>query len=466
MSSGSFPRILIAAPFSNSGKTTLTLAIIAALKRLGEQVKAYKCGPDYIDTAYHSFVSGSPAQNLDSYLNAPQAITSLLMQESSQEKIAVIEGVMGLFDGLGTTERASSAEIAKLTQTPVILVIPAHGMSRSVLALIEGFKNFDPELNLAGIIFSDIKSESHLRLLESLVAELKGLEYLGYLKHDEKLKLPSRQLGLTQVQEIEDIEEKLDYLALKAEESLDIQKIITLSKGAPKLEYKSLSESLAPYKSACRVKIGIIKDAAFNFYYNSSLRTLSFLGADLVECSFLEDSKLPEDISALYIGGGFPEEFAARLEKNESMRSSVKDAASSGMPIYAECGGYLYLCKSLTNKAGVSFELAAVFDSLSARLQDKKSPHFGYVSFEALDDTFLFKAGEIYRAHEFHHAQITGEKEVFAFSKLSNHLSWKTGACYKNTVASFAHIDFYAYPKLAQRFIQKACEYQDERSNH
>lgn len=449
------PRVLLAAPFSNAGKTSVCMSLISALIKQSYTIQAYKCGPDYIDIKFHEYVSKRSAANLDTYLSSEENIKELLAKDSQTCDIAVIEGVMGLFDGLGSSIKHSSAEIAKLTQTPVILVIPAMGMAASSRALIKGFQEFDSELNVAGVIFSGVKSESHAELLKEVMYDVRKIKYLGYFPYSEKFVLPSRQLGLVPQSELMHFDETLEDMTEAFLSHINMSALLKIAKSAPTLSYETKVDA-TQQKADASVKIGIANDEAFNFYYRSSLGALKEAGAELVDVSLLHDSELSKDLDGLYIGGGYPEEFTAEISQNKSLNKTLFQAAKLGMPIYAECGGYLYLCDSLYDCDGKKHKMAGIFRDQEAYMKAKKSDHFGYVEISIEEPNFLFKQYENYRAHEFHHAEIKNEANIFQVKKPGNNKQWRGGASFSNVLGSFAHIDFSTYPHLAQNFVH-AC---------
>lgn len=462
-----FARICFAGPFSGSGKTTVTLAAIAALTRRGYAVQPYKVGPDYIDTAYQAYAAGRPAGNLDSFLSGKAALTCSLLADKDGADLAVIEGCMGLFDGVGNTSQASTAEVAKLTDTPVVLVIPAKGYAASAAALVLGYRTFDPALNLVGFIVSGPSTKRHADLIAQAVLERNPIAYLGYLPQNEEFSLPSRQLGLVPHAEIEGKERLVKALATQAEQTVDLDALVSLAHTAPPLAQPA-PQAAPPAPQAApptpRPVIAIAQDEAFCFYYRSSLQELERAGATLVPFSPLNDTALPNHTSGIYLGGGYPEVFAQRLQQNEAMRSLIARASRQGMPLYAECGGYLYLLSSLSDKDGASFEMCNVFEGHAA-LGTRLNARFGYVLATATRDTFLFAKGQTVHAHEFHHSAIEGEGTLFSVKKASSDKTWFTGECIRNTVATYAHIDFGANSACARAFVAAAREFAQGRSH-
>ncbi|MDO5043896.1 MAG: cobyrinate a,c-diamide synthase [Coriobacteriia bacterium] len=454
-----FPRVMFAAPFSNAGKTTVTLSVLAALVARGNTVQAYKCGPDYIDTSFHEYATGHAAANLDTFLTPAVQIPAVLADDARENELAVLEGAMGLFDGLGSTSEHSSAEIAALTKTPVILVIPAKGIAASSLPIIEGFANFDERVEIKGVIFSDVASESYAKLLKEVMLDAGKIKYLGYMKHDESITIPSRHLGLVPHCELEGFATTLQVMQKSAEETLDIEGILDIAKGAPELEYEENQNKVKPLDPSQRPPvIGIVRDQAFNFYYRSSLQALIDAGAILHEFSLLEEDELPADLDGLYIGGGYPEMFADLIDENRSMADSMYMAMRMGLPTYAEAGGFMYLQQSIVDEKGDTYEATGIYYG-QVHMDVRKADHFGYVEMAVPEPNFLFKPGVTYRAHEFHHAIIYGEGTNFRFKKASTKQKWKGGGHRGNMIGSFAHLDFSAYPHLAENFVKAASQY-------
>lgn len=483
MESRAYKRVCVAGPFSGSGKTTVTLALISALVQQGVRVQPYKVGPDYVDTAYQSYAARRSAGNLDSFMMDPRALLTALVADAATSDIAVLEGCMGLFDGLGSSSVASTAEVAKLTKTSVILVIPAQGYAASAGALAQGYANFDPELLLVGFVVSKPSSKRHAALIAEAVTANTNLEYLGYLPKDPEFELPSRQLGLVPFNEIATIDAYLEKLAAQAAETLNLTRILELAAQAPALDVPAPADSeqedavraqdaaflsadarATDARDANAPTIAIAKDDAFSFYYRSSLQALTAAGAHLIEFSPLSNKSVPRKADALYLGGGYPEEFAKQLSRNVVFQDSLKRCIEAGMPVYAECGGYLYLMKALTTSDGQTYALCHIFEG-HARMDAKKSPRFGYVYATAMQDTFLFKEGEQLKAHEFHHSKVEEEGKIFAIKKASSDKTWFTGDCYKQTVGTYAHIDFGSHPLAAKRFVAAAAEYK-KRKEH
>ena len=393
MSARNIPRIVVAAPMSGSGKTTVVTGLLAALRAQGIKAQSYKIGPDYIDPGYHSLASGRPAHNLDTWLVSKERLADIFMSTMADADVAVIEGVMGLYDG-GKNGVSSTAEIAKLLKAPVLLVVNAKSMGESAAALVLGFKQYDPEVNIAGAILNRLGSDTHRTMIEEALEKL-DIPVFGAIKRNDAMTMPERHLGLVPVEENERERETVEEIGRVIGASVDLERIVSLAKSAPPLEAgRDFSEAAEP-----KVRIAVARDEAFSFYYPESLAVLRQKGADVVFFSPLKDDRLPE-ADGLILGGGFPEMFAKELYENESMRASIKAAAESGMPIYAECGGFMYLMRRMTDFEGNAFPMLGVIPG--EVMMNRKLQTVGYVSAEMMTDTVLGPKGTTLRGHEFH----------------------------------------------------------------
>lgn len=389
-------KILIAAASSGTGKTTVTLGIMHALKKRGLRVQPFKVGPDYIDTNYHQAITGVASINLDSFLIDDDAMLAALFEKHGQSAdISVIEGVMGLFDGLGIDrDNSSTSFIAKCTKTPVILVVDGKAISTSAAAIVDGFNRFDPELTIAGVIINRVASENHFSLIKGAIERYTDVPVLGYLPKNVAVALPERHLGLVPQEEMTELEVKWELLGDLIAEHVDLDRLLAISKTGAKLTVHP-PEIQVPDFSGMRVAYAL--DAAFHFYYQDNLDFIRSTGATLIPFSPLEEREVP-DADFIYIGGGFPEVFAERLAKNKSMRESILAAHEQGKPIYAECGGLMYLGSSLEMEAE-SYEMVGVFDGVSKMTTGLRK--FGYCIAEPLEDTLLGKKGQLFAVMNF-----------------------------------------------------------------
>ncbi len=341
-------RLLISAAHKSSGKTTLSVGLCAALTRRGLRVQPFKKGPDYIDPMWLALASRQPCYNLDFFLSSPQEIRGDFTARASGAGIALVEGNKGLYDGLDLDGSNSNAALAKLLGTPVILVIDARGMTRGVAPLILGYQAFDRDIRIAGVILNQLGGARHERKLRAVIEHYTDVPVIGAVHHNDELSIVERHLGLVPSNEASAAREKIEAIATAVENQVDLQRLIDISASAPPLDAAPASiHSTAEKKPGKPVRIGVARDAAFAFYYPSDLEALQGHGAELVFFNTLRDEKLP-DVDALFIGGGFPETQMAALEANHAMRRQIRAAIEDGMPVYAECGGLMYLSRTLT----------------------------------------------------------------------------------------------------------------------
>jgi len=444
-----FPRIIIAATQSGSGKTTITVGLIAALKNRGLNVQSYKVGPDYIDTGWHSLAGEKISHNLDSWLVGEEKLKEIFVETSSGADVSIVEGVMGLYDG-GRGGVSSTAEISKLLNAPVVLVIDAKSIGTSAAAIALGFRDFDKEINFAGVILNRLGSDSHKKIIVDALNEL-GIKVFGAIKRNDEFFLPERHLGLVPTTE-NNSGDVIKKICAAVEEQVDVDALIALAKNSAPLKNFPNHQPLITN----HLKIAVAKDEAFNFYYGAGLKELERLGAEIIFFSPLNDEHLPEKICGLIIGGGFPEMFAARLEQNKNLRAKIFRAAQDGLPIFAECGGFMYLMNRLIDFDGKIFEMCGVIDG--AATMTEKLQTVGYVEAEILRDCLIGSAGEKIHAHEFHFstAEISDEK-IFKCRRMRTGAEYFAGAAKKNLVASYLHIHFAGSTSAAKNFIQ-ACK--------
>lgn len=435
-------KIMLAGISSGSGKTTVICALLQYLVNNGINVTSFKCGPDYIDTMFHKEVIGTPSYNLDSFFMDDRTVNYLFEKNSGD--IAVIEGVMGFYDGMNYTEKASSYDISEITNTPVILVVNARGMGNSAGALIKGFMDYRKN-NIKGVIFNCVSSPVYERLRK--ICEEIGIKPLGYLPFCEKAKIESRHLGLVTATEINDLKEKLMVLADTAAQTLDINGILEMAAVSEKTTY---IKNVHPVN---HIRIAVARDKAFCFYYEDNLQLLRELGAEIVEFSPMSDDALPENIDGLILGGGYPEIYAEKLSQNISMKESIKNAVTSGLPCIAECGGFMYLHDGMCDVTGRYYDMVGIINGRCAHTE--RLQRFGYIEIEAQSDNIFCKKGEKIRAHEFHYYDSENNGDDFVARK--NGSEWGCAHTSENLFAGFPHIHFYANRKFAESFIEH-CE--------
>lgn len=466
------PRIVIGAVSSGCGKTTITAGLLAALRQQNIRVQSYKIGPDYIDPGYHRLASGRAAHNVDTWLLPRETMINTFIDTASGRDIAVIEGVMGLYDG-GNKGISSTAEIARLLDAPVALVVDCKSMGASAAAVALGFKQYDENVRLAGVILNRLGSDSHQKMVEEVMARL-NIPVLGAVRRSDMLVMPERHLGLLPVEENKE-RRVVDAMGEAMGRQLNLAEIMQAAHGAPALQRAVNPDDayLAQVIDGRRrsfpddfgkIKIGLARDEAFSFYYPESLAVLERLGARIVEFSPLQDKKLPE-VSGLLLGGGFPEMFAGELGGNTEMLAAVRRAAAEGMPIFAECGGYMYLSESLVDFEGKEHPMCGV---LPGRVQmNKKLQMVGYVEAELQRDCCLGMAGMKLKGHEFHfssemagQADITGER-AFKFTRARNGAVYPGGFISSggNVTGSYLHIHFAGCPRAAVAFVGSCWNY-------
>ncbi len=455
------PRLVIAGTQSGVGKTTIVAGLLAAFRARKLKVQSYKIGPDYIDPGYHQQAGGKPAYNLDSWLMPEERIANLLAMTAEGQDLALIEGVMGLYDG-GKNGISSTAEIAKRLHAPVVLVLDVKSAGESAAAVACGFKDYDPDVNFAGVILNRVGSHSHRQMVEEAL-QRRNIPVFGAVYRDVAIQLPERHLGLTPVSE-HDSKDIMVRLQAKIEAEIDVSALMTLGQSAPSLE---VVQPVYPALHGAPVRIAVAQDEAFSFYYPDSLAVLAGQGAELVSFSPLHDEKLPEKIDGLLLGGGFPEMFLAELADNERLRKEIGTAAQKGMPLYAECGGLMYLCREIADFTGQSYPMCNVVPARSEMRQ--KLQTVGYVEATALSDSVLSRQGDILRGHEFHFSEMIPDAEfnwAFSFAKLRTGAVYCGGFCQGNVLASYLHLHFAGNEMAARRFVEKCRAYQSQRGGH
>lgn len=443
--------IVIAAPHSGSGKTTLTLGLMHALTRRGLKVAPFKVGPDFIDPGYHRLVTGLPSVNLDGWMCGHDFVRDTFSRHTDGADLAVVEGVMGLFDGIdGVSEAGSTAEVAKLIGAPVLLVVDARSQARSAAALVHGFASFDPALRVAGVIFNNVASANHERILrEAVAASRPDVAVLGCLPKDPRLAIPSRHLGLTTAEENPLSGEFLDHLAGVMEQHLDLEGILAVAQvTAPVPAPASAPAEAEP------VRIAVARDAAFCFCYPDNLRLLEEAGAEISFFSPLVDARLPEGAAGVYLPGGYPELFAETLAANLALKTALREAVEAGLPVYAECGGFIYLSQGV-EVGGIQHPFVGIFPVATRMLPKRKA--LGYREVELASETPLGPAGTRARGHEFHYSEMEpmppNVERVYRVSRKGELLGLE-GFRFRNCLASYIHLHFGSSPDLAGNFVQ------------
>jgi len=452
-------RILLAGTHSGVGKTTITAGIIAALRRRGFTVVPFKVGPDYIDPGFHAAAAGMPAGNLDSWMVPADQVLETLQRRVPPAAIAVIEGVMGLYDGRkGEGETGSTAHVAKITGSPVVLVASGAKMARSAAALVGGYVDFDRDLRFAGVILNYVSGESHYRLLAEAIQSHLAVPVLGWLPKDTGVSVPERHLGLLPAAEVENVRLLLERLADLAEEQLNLAALLEAAEAAGALPVPA--KTVFPPAAGIPVcRIAVAKDEAFHFYYPENLEILASFGAELVYFSPLKDHSLPADTNGVLLGGGFPEMFAQQLAGNQAMRSGICRAVAGGMPVYAECGGYMYLAQELATFAGGPFPMCGVFPGRAVMRSGRRA--LGYVETTGTENNYLLPADEICRGHEFHWSDMEGQGGTPVYRLTSG--SGLAGERQRNCIGSYIHQHFLSNPNVARRFVAACARFAKER---
>jgi len=445
------PAIVIAGVRSGVGKTTIATGIMGALTRRGYRVQPFKAGPDYIDPSYHQLACGVPSRNLDTWLIQHQSVVELYQRASAQGQISVVEGVMGVFDGHSSlSEEGSTAELAKLLNAPVILVADASKVARSVAAEVLGYQRFDPDLRLAGVILNGVGGPRHLEFCQPQVEETTGLPVLGYLPRREELVQPERHMGLIPTVEGTVVREWYDTLINQVEETIDLDRLVQLAATSSPPPAQPILYPTSP--QAKRAIIAIARDQAFSFYYQDSLDLLEAWGAELAPFSPLEDESLPRGAGGIYIGGGFPEMYARELSENRPMRRSVLQAAEQGLPIYAECGGLMYLGQSLSDLEGVHYPMVGALPVQTSMVG--RNLHLGYREVESCTDSPILRRGQRVRGHEFHWSVLGQEAEAEQpVYRVIDQDERPEGFQVGSVWASYIHIHLGSDPSLAPRFV-------------
>ena len=445
-------RVMIAGTHSGCGKTTVSCAVMAALAASGRQVAAFKCGPDYIDPMFHRKASGLDSRNLDIFLMGEAGVQASLARHSAGSDIAILEAVMGFYDGQGSGGQASSWHISQATRTPVVLVVDVRGAALSVCATIQGFLDFDDN-RICAVILNGT-TESGFPYYRQMIEERLSMPVIGYLPFIAEAAIESRQLGLVTAQEIADIQEKLALLGQAASRSIDLEALCAIAEAAPPLEDPVPMPPLEPGDRT--VRLAVSRDEAFCFYYEDNHELFEMLGAELCFFSPLTDQGLPPDVDGLVLWGGYPELWARQLEANAGMRASVLAAVAAGLPTYAECGGYIYLQQALTDLEGQEFSMVGALPG-SARVTDRLQG-FGYTELTARRDNLLSPAGWQINSHFFHYTKsdLTGD------GFLGRRSSGATSDCVVVTdsiVAGHQHLHFGSYPAFARNFLDACYDY-------
>ena len=454
------PGVLIAATKSGSGKTTITCALLQALKERGIRTRAFKCGPDYIDPMFHKQIIGVPSRNLDTFFSGPEQIRELYQMNSKETddkaEISVIEGVMGLYDGLGgIREEGSASHLAEVLDIPIVLVLDAHGMGRSMIPLLFGFLKYDKSHLIRGVILNRT-TPMFLQTIAPLIEQELKLPVLGCFPKTQKLVMPGRHLGLVMPDEIDDIRRQLHEAAVQLEKTVDIDRILAIADEAGNIDDFSRKTAGKP---CADLRLAVAQDEAFCFYYEDNLRMLRENGVTIVWFSPIHDEVLPQNIDGILLGGGYPELHARALAANEKMRKAIRDSITAGMPSVAECGGFMYLHDTLVDKTGVSFGMAGV---LPAECKDTgKLVRFGYVEIEEKEAGWL-PAGTRIRGHEFHYYDSSDNGMDCVAQKPVTGRNW---TCIHSTPEhwwGYPHLYYPSNPEFVYHFVAQMRKWKQE----
>lgn len=447
------PRILLAGMNSGCGKTSITCGILKALTDRGIRIQSYKCGPDYIDPMLHSHITGQPCRNLDPFFSTEEELRELMAKDSRKAEFSVVEGVMGYYDGIGVSSEKSTHTVSAATGTPTILIINVKGMSHTMIPLIQGMLEYR-ENPVRGVILNRC-SKGLYQMMKPELERILPIKVVGYFPNDDRVHIGSRHLGLMTAAEIQNLDEVIQSLGAMAEESIDLDLLLRLGEEAEALPAHESAMGASHVAPAAR--IAVAWDKAFCFYYQENLDILRQSGAELVFFSPVNDRSLPENIGGIYLGGGYPETYRKELSENISMKEGICRAAEAGMPVLAECGGFMYTCENLIETDGSAMPMLGLIPT-DVQMTPRLSMDFGYVTMEAQQDTPFFDKGTQIRVHEFHYSKAAERGEVCRMEK-STGRSWTGMHVRGNVLAGYPHLYFHNCPEVARRFVRLAAEY-------
>ncbi len=450
-------RVMIAAPKSGSGKTTVTCALLQALKHAEWQVVSYKCGPDYIDPMFHKKVLDIPSKNLDTFFTGEEITKRLFLKQRTEDEFAVLEGVMGLFDGLGgIREEGSSYHLAKVTKTPIILVVDAKGMGRSVIPLIAGFLKYDREHLIKGVILNRV-SKSYYEIIKPLMEEELPIRVVGYFPDARQFHIESRHLGLKMPNEPVNIKEQLQRMSEEFQNTVSVETVVSIGKEAEELEYqREAADKAKAVRDEEAPIIAVAKDEAFCFYYEDNLFMLEEYGAKIEYFSPLSDTGLPDGCSGLLIGGGYPELYGEALSKNTRMLAEIKGAIEQGMPVVAECGGFMYLHSAIEDQDGKSYAMVGAIPAVCRYMG--RPVRFGYIELEEKHSSFL-PEGERIRGHEFHYFDSEDNGNQCLAIKPVTGNSYSCIIANENLWVGFPHLYYPSNPSFVKNLVEKMRRY-------
>ncbi len=461
MTQWNVPRLVIGAPHGHSGKTTISIGLVGALREQGHTVQPFKKGPDYIDPSWLGYAAGRPCRNLDCYWMDGEQIKTALVRGAEEADLAVIEGAMGLFDGVDLKGTGSTAQIARITRSPVVLVVDATRATRSVAPLVLGFMNFEPDVRIAGVIFNKVARPRHESMLRAAIKEYCGIPVLGAVPKNAYSVFPERHLGLVPAAEYAAVREAVAGNIAVAARHLDLPAILAVAAQAPSIAAPVAAGGLTA--GAAKARIGVIRDRSFTFYYPENIEALAAAGAEVVYIDSMADKELPP-VDGLYIGGGFPEVFGETIAANAGLCRDIRRAAEDGLPVYAECGGLMYLGRKIVWQDR-SFPMCGVlpFDIV---VEHGPQGH-GYTLMRSLEGNPFFPPGAEIKGHEFHHSRLVDADPglCYTYEIVRGHGidGRRDGILYKNTFATYNHIHAVANPEWAPRFVELAVKWRKGR---
>ena len=445
-------RFVLAGTGSGVGKTTITIGIMRALMVRGFSVQGFKCGPDYIDPSYHTAVTNRPSRNIDSWMLSHEVVQTIVSRASKDADVSIVEGVMGLYDGKSPlTDTGSTAEISLITKSPVILIVNAASVARSVAAIVKGFQVLNKDIQIVGVIANQLGSKGHFDIVKAAIEQECGVPVIGYLLKGAVEPLPSRHLGLVPAIERGELDHYFDALARKVEETVDLDQLLAITKAEELPEASPIFEK----KKMDEVHLAVARDAAFNFYYEENLELLEAAGAVLHYFSPLANEAVPEEAQGLYIGGGFPEEFAEQLASNTAANDSIRHAIQNGLPTLAECGGFMYCTEAIVTRSGKRVPMLGLIQG-EVVMQDKLAA-LGYREITGTTGNFLIGKEEEAKGHEFHYSTFEGTHASPAYFTKSRFRTQAEGYLHGNLVAGYTHFHFASNPKLIENWIE-ACK--------
>lgn len=452
------PRIMISAIGSNCGKTTITMALLAVLKRRGVSVQSYKSGPDYIDPMFHSYITNQSTYHTDPYFSDENQMKKIVATTSLNSDLVLIEGAMGFYDGIGRTCESSTYTVSQWLKAPTLLLLSPSGMGVSVAAICKGYSEFRIPNQIKGFILNKVKPGMY-SFYKEIIEHETGLGVYGYLPNLTQVCLENRYLGLITSNEVEKLNEKIKILADTAEKTIDIDGIISIASKAEKLK---LSEKLNLISRENKFRLGVARDKAFCFYYEENLKMLELLGAEIILFSPISDKNLPDNLDGLYFGGGYPELYLDVLSNNKSFLESLISKSYEKIPIFAECGGFMYLQEAIYDKDKIRYQMAGLLSGTSEL--GESLCRFGYITLTANEDNILGTSGTRIKAHEFHYSDSKENGSTF-LAERPNGKQWYTIQCKENIIAGFPHMYFPSNPRIPEKFAELCIKFKKERDN-